>query len=117
MKPKDEDGAVSSRGGAFGSGISGAGVSRKVKPLDASSGLGAGTGAGADPLMKEKLEDCTCVLGGSGAAGALVMKENAEDDASAAGAGAGAGVEPLMNEKPDGLSSLTCLRIFSRSSL
>jgi hypothetical protein len=69
--------------------------------------------------MKEKLEDCTCVLGGSGAAGALVMKENAEEDASAAGAGAGAGAgeEPLMNEKPDGLSSLTCLRIFKRSSL
>jgi hypothetical protein len=51
--------------------------------------------------MKEKLEDCPSVLDGSGAAGVLLMKENAEEDASAAGAG----VEPLMKEKPDGLSS------------
>jgi hypothetical protein len=102
MKPKDEDGAVSSAGwGAFGSGT---GVCRKLKPLDDGDGSGDGIDAAeADPPMNEKLEACTCAFGGSGAAGAaLLMKENAEDVAAS---GAGAGVEPVMNEKPDGFSS------------
>jgi hypothetical protein len=116
MKPKDEDGAVSSAGwGGFGSGAfcsgafgSGAGVCRKLKPLDDGDGPGEGIEAAeADPPMNEKLEDCSCALGGSGAAGAeLVMKENADEEAAAA-SGASAGVEPVMNEKPDGFSSLS----------
>jgi hypothetical protein len=75
-----------------------------LKPLDDGDGSGEGIEAAeADPPMNEKLEDCSCALGGSGAAGtALLMKENAEEDAASR---AGAGVESVMNEKPDGFSS------------